>query len=100
MGDHSVSTDQSTNTTQPKKKRRIFLWVFLAVQVLFIVWIISGISSGSGQPADCGSLSAEACNDAADVGTAIGVGLIVIFWIVVDFLLALIYGIYRLAKRV
>jgi hypothetical protein len=77
----------------------VFLWVFLAVQVLFVVWIIAGIASGSGQPSDCGSLSAKTCRDAANAGTGLGVALIVVFWVVVDFLMAVIYGVYRLAKR-
>jgi len=82
-----------------KKKRRIFLWVFLAVQLLFLVWIIAGITSAGGDPTDCGTLSTEACNDAESVGTGIGVVLIVVIWMVVDFFLAVIYGIYRLASR-
>ncbi len=92
--------DQSTavESKPRKKKRRIFLWVFLAVQVLFVVWIVAGLSSG-GDGTDCGTLSQQACNDASDVGTGIGVVLIVVAWMVVDFLMAVIYGIYRLAKR-
>lgn len=82
-----------------KKKRRIFMWVFLAIQALFLFWVIAGIASGSGDATDCGSLSQEACNDAADVGTGIGVILIIVFWCIVDFLLAVGYGIYRLARR-
>jgi hypothetical protein len=82
-----------------KKKRRIFLWFFLAVQALFIIWIIAGIASASGQPSDCQGLSAKTCNDATDVGTGIGVAVIVILWMVVDFLLAVIYGVYRLARH-
>jgi hypothetical protein len=46
-----------------KKKRRTFMWVFLAIQALMLVWIIAGASSASGAPTDCGSLSAQACND-------------------------------------
>ncbi|MGH3349141.1 MAG: hypothetical protein ACRDPS_00640 [Nocardioides sp.] len=83
---------------KPKKKRRIFWWFFLAVQILFIIWIIAGATSG-GTATDCGSLSQQACQDAQDVGTGIGVFLIVIFWMIVDFFLAVIYGIYRLATR-
>jgi len=86
-------------TPKPKKKRRIFLWVFLAVQALFIVWIFGGASAGAGQPTDCGSLSQEACNTASDVGTGIGVLLLIMVWAIVDFFLAVIYGVYRLAKR-
>lgn len=83
---------------KPKKKRRIFLWFFLAVQVLFLIWIITGASSG-GTATDCGTLDQKTCQDAQDVGTGIGVFLIVIFWMIVDFFLAVIYGVYRLAKR-
>lgn len=93
-----MSTEQA-QTEPEKKKRRIFLWVFLVVQALFIVWIISGAMTASGQPEDCEGLSAETCNAASDVGTGIGVALIIGLWMVVDFFLAVIYGVYRLAKR-
>jgi hypothetical protein len=83
----------------PRKKRPIFLWVFLAVQVLFVVWIISGVAGASGQPDTCEGLTPEQCNAAESVGTGIGVGLVVFLWVVVDFLLAVGYGVYRLAKR-
>ena len=96
MTEPTVADNQPTT---PKRKRRIFLWVFLAVQVLFIVWIITGVASGGGNPTDCGTLDAETCNAAENVGTGIGVALIVGVWVVVDFLLAVVYGVYRLAKR-
>lgn len=83
----------------PKKKRRVFVWVFLAIQVLFLIWVIAGASSGSGQPDDCGSLSAQTCNDASDTGTAIGVFLIIVFWAFVDIILGVTYGVWRLARR-
>lgn len=85
--------------TEPKKKRRIFLWVFLAVQAIFLFWIFGGASTGAGQATDCGSLDAKTCNAASDIGTGIGVALIIVVWMVVDFFLAVIYGVYRLAKR-
>lgn len=81
-----------------KKKRRIFLWFFLAVQVLFLVWIIAGANSGS-TPTDCGSLSAQACRNAQDVGKGIGVALIIVVWFFTDAFLGVMYGVYRLAKR-
>lgn len=82
-----------------RKRRRIFLWFFLAIQALFLIWIIAGIGSASGDPSDCGSLSKETCNNAEAVGTGIGVVLVVGLWMVVDFLLGVGYAIYRLAKR-
>ena len=105
----------------PRKKRRVFLWVFLAIQVLFIIWIITGAASNPSGPtaaqqaaqqcanggwqglfksqADCQVHYAHALNEAATAGKGIGVALIVVVWIVVDFFLGLGYGIYRLASR-
>lgn len=99
MSTSSDATNHATTVAPDKKKRRIFLWFFLAVQALFIIWIIAGISGAGGDPSDCGSLSKETCNDAEAVGTGIGVALVIGLWMVVDFLLAVGYGIYRLAKR-
>ena len=83
----------------PKKKRRVFIWVFLAIQVLFLVWVIAGASSAGGDATDCGTLDQESCNAAADIGTGIGVFIVIVLWCIVDFLLAVGYLIYRLAKR-
>jgi hypothetical protein len=96
-------------TSPPRRrKRRVFLWVFLAIQVLFIVWIVAGASSASssGTSVDCTGLSAADCQslkDAAAAGTAVGTGLgiaaVVITWCVVDFLVGFGYTVYRLARR-
>lgn len=85
-----------SNLDQPAKpKKRIFRWFFLAVQFLFLIWIISAISSSSGTPEDCGSLSAEACNAAEGIGTGLGVAFIIVLWLVVDAILAVTYLIFR-----
>lgn len=86
---------------QKKRPKRIFLWVFLGIQVLFLIWIITGISA-SGEDASCEGLTGDAlelCRDAGDVGTAIGVGLIIGLWAAVDIILGVTYGIYRLSRR-
>lgn len=95
----NVAPQNFNNSVEtPKKKKRIFLWFFLAVQAIFILWIVVGVGS-AGEPTDCGTLSKEACQDASDVGTGIGVFIIVMFWMFVDFILGVCYGVYRLAKR-
>ena len=93
---------QDSTAPPPRKRRRVFLWVFLAVQILFLIWVILGASTASGTPEGCRGLTGEdlkLCEDASDVGTTIGVGLIVAFWVAADFILALTYAIYRLASR-
>lgn len=86
---------------QPRRKRRVFLWVFLAVQALFLIWVITGAASGHGTAANCHDqyLTHAQCASASEAGTAIGVGLIIVFWAVVDVILGVSYGVWRLARR-
>jgi hypothetical protein len=98
----------------PKRKRRVFLWVFLAVQVIFIIWLIVGIASVGGginasvvaqchhQAVTMGMTQSQCVSylgGASKAGTGLGAIAIVIFWVVVDFILSVTYGIYRLARR-
>jgi hypothetical protein len=105
----------------PRKRRRVFMWVFLAIQVLFLIWVITGVASHPAGPtaasqaaqqcanggweglfksqADCDQHYAVALNDAGNLGKGLGVALIVVFWCVVDFLMGVTYLIIRLARR-
>ncbi|MGW0939124.1 hypothetical protein [Streptomyces sp. NPDC002666] len=83
--------------TPPKKRKRVFMWTFLAIQVVFLLWVILGATSGGAS--DCGNLSAADCNDASNAGTAIGVGLIIGLWAIVDVILGATYAVIRLARR-
>lgn len=89
--------EMTPTQAKPRKKRRVFLWFFLAVQLIFLIWIISSASSAGG--GSCNGLSAHDCASAHDMGNAIGFGIQVILWVALDFLLGLTYGIYRLARR-
>ncbi|WP_328495432.1 hypothetical protein OHS59_23820 [Streptomyces sp. NBC_00414] len=67
-----------------------------------MIWVITGIATGSGSSEGCEGLTGDSlklCEDAGDVGTTIGVGIVVGFWVAVDVILALTYLIYRLASR-
>jgi hypothetical protein len=80
-------------------KWRPFSWVILGINVLFLIWIIGGVASSGGAPEDCGSLSAETCNDAEAVGTAIGAGILVFLWAIVDVILGVIWLVTRPKRR-
>jgi hypothetical protein len=106
-----------------KKKRRVFLWVFLAVQALFLIWLITGIArtSNSGatahsqaiqfcsskanwqylykSSADCVTHYGNALNGASSVGKSIGAGIVIALWVVVDFFMGLGFMIYKLTQR-
>jgi hypothetical protein len=105
----------------PRKKRRIVLWVFLVIQAIFLIWLITGLASkGSGpsvasqtasacsnggwqglfkSQADCMKHYAVALHDASDVGKGAGAAIIILFWMVVDVILGVGYGVYKLARR-
>jgi hypothetical protein len=76
-------------------KWRPFTWIILAINVLFLIWVITAIAGASDTPADCGTLSAEDCEAAEAVGTAIGTGIIVFFWVAVDVVLGIIWLVTR-----
>ncbi|MWA12448.1 hypothetical protein [Streptomyces sp. BA2] len=65
----------------PGKGHRVFFGVFLAIQAVFLVWVVAGAVSGE------------------TIGTTIGVGVIVAIWLATDFLVAVTYAMYWLAGR-
>ncbi|TDD90465.1 hypothetical protein E1293_03535 [Actinomadura darangshiensis] len=69
-----------------KHRHRVFPWVFLAVQIGFLIWIIAGVN-------DCNG------DSACQVGSTIGVGLIIALWVAVDIILGFTYLVFRLFKR-
>ena len=79
----------------PKRKKRIFMWVFLAVQLLFVIWLIAGVNNASD---NCSGRVGDAltlCQNATGVGTGIGIFLILILWTIVDVILGVTYLITR-----
>ncbi|MDO0911111.1 hypothetical protein QQM39_09670 [Streptomyces sp. DT2A-34] len=71
------------------------------MQALFLIWIIVGVNEAGDDPS-CEGLTGEAlelCRDAGDVGTAIGVGLVIGLWAAVDIILGITYAIFRLSRR-
>ena len=96
----------------PRKRRRVFPWVFLAIQALFVIWVIAGAASGGGIHAQAVAYChahpdqflpfAQCVSDygtGSKAGTAIGIGLIVVLWAVVDIILGVSYAVWRLARR-
>ena len=79
-------------------KGRVFTWVIVVVNVLFLIWIVTAIA-GAGSTKDCGSLSASSCQDATAAGTAIGVGLIIVFLAFVDIVLGILWLVTRPKRR-
>jgi hypothetical protein len=115
----SRTTSGADVTWKPWKRRKVFLWVFLAIQAAFLIWLITGSTSSTAPTAaqlaqfcgngawqgvftsyaDCVKHGAVGLTEAGDLGKGLGLATIVIVWVVVDFLVGLTYGIYRLTRR-
>lgn len=86
-------------------KWRKFTWFILIVNVLFLIWLITGVSSASGEIQDCSTLAAqakstcEAGNAGTAVGTGLGVGIIILLWVMVDIILGIIWLVTRSSGR-
>ena len=91
----AANPDQTVGATPQKKKRHIFRWVFLAIQVLFLIWIITGISGASDNCEGEVGQALEACQAGTTVGAGIGVALIIGLWVAVDVILGITYLIFR-----
>jgi hypothetical protein len=85
----------NTATNEPKKKRHIFRWVFLAIQALFLIWIISGGASASNNCDGKTGDALSACQAGTAVGAGIGIVLIIVLWVAVDVILGITYLIVR-----
>ena len=114
-----TANDLYRETAPSRKKRRVFLWIFLAIQALFVVWIIAGSASSGpdtgsqvaqmcaghswyplySSHADCIKSGGELLSGASDVGKGIGVAFIIVFWMIVDVILGVCYGVHKLATR-
>ena len=75
-----------------RKRRRVFMWFFIAVQVIFLVWIIVGVASAPKNP-EC-EFNSD-CQSEIDGGAAIGVGMILVLWTAVDLIVGIMYIIVR-----
>ena len=76
----SPPTQQPPQVQPPRKRRRVFVWVFLAIQVIFLGWVIyAGVSLPQSGPSN---------------GLAIQMGL----WVLTDVILGVIYLIRQLPR--
>lgn len=77
--------------------KRFFKWVFFGFNALMLVSLIAGVASKD--KTDCGTLSAQTCNDAYNTGKGIGVALLLILWAVGAVILGLLFIVAPSKKR-
>ena len=75
---------------------RKMTWVLNIWNVIFLIWIIAGVSDRASESCPAGD---DLCIDASDAGTAIGVGLIIFLWFIGFVVLALVWFMTRRRGR-
>ena len=78
-----------------RKKRCIFPWIFLAIQIFFIIWLVTGISGANDNCVGEVGQALETCQAGTAVGAGIGAFLIIGLWVAVDVILGIGYLIFR-----
>ena len=98
----------STASRKPRKPRRVFMWTFIAIQLVFVLWLVGGIATVHTGPthadlasvcyhhnwyplfksrADCVTHYGHALQSAGNVGKGVGVALVIALWVAVDVIL-------------
>jgi hypothetical protein len=72
-------------------------WIILAFNLLMLNWIIGGAHAAQ-RNKDCGSLNQHTCDAATDIGTAIGVSVIIALWVAGDSILGIIWLVTNRSK--
>jgi hypothetical protein len=76
-------------------KWRVFTWVILVINILFLVWVIAGGSSAAN---NCDGMTGQAldnCQAGTAIGATIGIGVIIFLWALVDVILGVIWLVTR-----
>ncbi|MDX3763991.1 hypothetical protein [Streptomyces sp. AK02-04a] len=99
LGETLPSAPTQDMPKAPKKRRRWFMWAYVVIQMVFLLWVIGGARTGAAAPHNCGMLTHHDCNAAQNLGTAIGVGVVIVLWAVVSILLGVTFGMVRFTRR-
>lgn len=72
---------------------KIVKWIFIAFNVLMLLWIVGGLLGSSGDPP-----MSDAEQTGRAIGTAIGVGLLLMIWTMGDVILGIVVLLTRRKK--
>jgi len=76
-------------------KWRPFTWVIVAINVLFLIWVVAG---AGGAASNCDGLTGndlDACEAGTAIGASIGIGIILVLWFLVDGILGVLWLVTR-----
>lgn len=86
---------------QSRNGRVIFMWAFLAVQAMFLAWMIHALIATHDAAANCQgqSLIQSVCADVTNAAGGIAISLIAKFWAGADIIMGITYAVVRSSWR-
>jgi hypothetical protein len=70
---------------------RPFTWVIVAVNALFLIWIVVALITGSDTCSGKSGVAKDICDTLATIGASLEVAVIVLAWAVVDVILGVLW---------
>jgi hypothetical protein len=110
MSDITITPGQETaEPAKPRKRKRVFMWFFLAVNALFALWVFPALFSGTGAShaeiasmcgngawsplfksyQDCVVHGAHGIIAAHDVGKTVALTMMIGLWVAADVILGI-----------
>ena len=88
-------SDRLSEVTLVRRWRKM-TWVLIVVNALFLIWVISAVTS---RPSKTCAPTDQLCVNASDTGTAIGVVVVIVLWVLVFIALSLVWLMSRPRDR-
>lgn len=91
-------TETDVLSGPPGRKRRVFPWVFLAIQAVFAAGLVAAARHAATAACPHDPIPGWQCGSAREAGAAVGAGVALLAWAAVDMILAAGYLVWRLAR--
>lgn len=78
-----------------RKRSRVFMWVILAINGLFLWWMISAVGGVADDCAGKFGTDLEACQTGSAIGGGIAVIFILVLWALIDVILGVVFVVTR-----
>jgi hypothetical protein len=78
---------------------RPFGWFIIAVQILFVIWILATASAASETCDNEFGRLVESCQDFSNARAGVAMGAIIFFWAAVDVILGIIWMVTNSSRR-
>ncbi|MFN2388384.1 MAG: zinc ribbon domain-containing protein [Actinomycetota bacterium] len=78
---------------------RKMTWFIVIVNILFLVWVIGGAGSVADSCEGLTGSELDACQAGTAIGASIGIGLILVLWVVVDIILGILWLVTNRGQR-